>query len=46
MNASATATRILHRQLSHALPVAAGGDGVFLVDAEGRRYIDASGGAA
>ena len=39
-------TRILHRQMAHALPVAAGGEGIHLFDAQGRRYIDASGGAA
>ncbi|HMM86996.1 aspartate aminotransferase family protein [Azohydromonas sp.] len=39
-------THVLHRQLSSRLPVAVAGDGVCLVDREGRRYIDASGGAA
>jgi adenosylmethionine-8-amino-7-oxononanoate aminotransferase len=29
-----------------ALPVAAGGDGCWLIDADGRRYLDGSGGAA
>jgi adenosylmethionine-8-amino-7-oxononanoate aminotransferase len=37
---------ILHRQLQHPLPVAVGGSGVEIVDAEGRRYLDACGGAA
>ncbi len=41
-----TATRILHRQIHSRLPVAVGGRGVELYDAEGRTYIDASGGAA
>jgi adenosylmethionine-8-amino-7-oxononanoate aminotransferase len=39
-------TRILHRQIGLTLPVAVGGKGVELFDAEGRAYIDASGGAA
>jgi adenosylmethionine-8-amino-7-oxononanoate aminotransferase len=38
-------THILHRQIGHAYPVAVGGQGVFLRDADGREYIDASGGA-
>ncbi len=39
-------TRILHRQINHDYPVAVGGQGATIVDSEGRRYIDASGGAA
>lgn len=39
-------TRILHRQLHHAYPVAVSGEGPYVVDSEGRRYLDASGGAA
>jgi adenosylmethionine-8-amino-7-oxononanoate aminotransferase len=39
-------THILHRQIGHAYPVAVGGQGVVLRDADGREYIDASGGAA
>ena len=39
-------TRILHRQIGLDLPVAVGGKGVELFDAQGRAYIDASGGAA
>ncbi|MEO7761960.1 MAG: aspartate aminotransferase family protein [Casimicrobiaceae bacterium] len=39
-------SRILHRQLRTALPMAAGGRGVTVTDANGRTYIDASGGAA
>ena len=42
----APATRILHRQMTHALPLATGGEGCWLIDAHGRRYLDASGGAA
>jgi len=35
-----------HRNPSHEYPVAVAGDGVYLYDREGRRYLDASGGAA
>jgi adenosylmethionine-8-amino-7-oxononanoate aminotransferase len=39
-------THILHRQFGRTLPVAASGSGCTLTDTEGRRYLDASGGAA
>lgn len=39
-------THILHRQIAGTLPVAAGGSGIEIVDTAGRRYLDASGGAA
>src|SRR6188768_3257100 len=39
-------TAILHRSLRAQLPTAVGGEGIHLIDAAGRRYIDASGGAA
>ena len=39
-------TRVLHRQLRSTLPLAVGGQGMRLVDADGREYLDASGGAA
>jgi adenosylmethionine-8-amino-7-oxononanoate aminotransferase len=39
-------SHVLHRQLRHALPVAANAGGVTLTDTLGRSYIDASGGAA
>ena len=39
-------SHVLHRQLQHPLPVATGAAGVTITDAEGRQYIDASGGAA
>jgi adenosylmethionine-8-amino-7-oxononanoate aminotransferase len=39
-------THVMHRQLNRTFPAAVGGTGVWLVDAEGRRYLDASGGAA
>ncbi len=39
-------THILHRQIAGTLPVAAGGQGIEIVDSTGKRYLDASGGAA
>ncbi len=39
-------SRVLHRSLRHKLPTAVGVDGVNLIDSDGRRYIDACGGAA
>ena len=36
---------VFHRVLSKNLPVAKEGQGAFIVDGEGRRYLDASGGA-
>ncbi len=39
-------THILHRNPRLALPTAVAGDGVFLIDSHGKRYLDASGGAA
>lgn len=39
-------TRIFHRLIQGQLPVAAGGDGVYIIDKEGNRYLDACGGAA
>ena len=39
-------SRIVHRSLKGTPPVAVAGRGVYLVDAAGREYIDASGGAA
>jgi adenosylmethionine-8-amino-7-oxononanoate aminotransferase len=39
-------TRILHRQIRNELPVAASGHGIYILDARGHEYIDASGGAA
>jgi len=39
-------THVLHRQLRTMPPMAIGGQGVWIVDAEGGRYLDASGGAA
>ncbi|MFC3674809.1 aspartate aminotransferase family protein [Ferrovibrio xuzhouensis] len=39
-------SHILHRQINHEYPVAVGGQGIYIEDATGKRYIDASGGAA
>ena len=41
-----SATHVFHRNLLHTPPVALKGEGVWLEDAAGKRYIDASGGAA
>jgi adenosylmethionine-8-amino-7-oxononanoate aminotransferase len=39
-------THVFHRQLRTTPPVAVGGRGVWIVDADGNEYLDASGGAA
>ncbi|HLX29047.1 MAG TPA: aspartate aminotransferase family protein [Casimicrobiaceae bacterium] len=39
-------TRVMHRNLRVTPPVAVGGAGIEIVDRSGKRYIDASGGAA
>ncbi|MBV6657512.1 MAG: aspartate aminotransferase family protein [Devosiaceae bacterium] len=39
-------TKLFHRNSRTSYATAVGGDGIELIDAEGRRYIDASGGAA
>ncbi|HKN29851.1 MAG TPA: aspartate aminotransferase family protein [Roseiarcus sp.] len=39
-------THILHRAANPVMPIAVGGSGAEIFDAEGRRYLDASGGAA
>lgn len=39
-------SRVLHRTFSPELPRAVRGEGPFLFDQQGRRYLDASGGAA
>ena len=41
-----TDTRIFHRHLRHIPRTAVSGQGVYLTDAEGKQYLDASGGAA
>ncbi|WGD49835.1 aspartate aminotransferase family protein [Bradyrhizobium sp. CB1650] len=43
---AARTTRVLHRSLREAPPKAIGGEGVYLFAEDGRRVIDASGGAA
>ena len=39
-------THVFHRNPKHMLPYAVKGDGIRIVDKEGKSYIDASGGAA
>ena len=39
-------SQVFHRQSAVVPPVAVAGEGVFLIDREGKRYLDASGGAA
>lgn len=39
-------SHIFHREFDRTLPTAVGGEGCYLIDSEGRRYLDASGGAA
>jgi adenosylmethionine-8-amino-7-oxononanoate aminotransferase len=37
---------VLHRDLRHVPPMAVAGEGSWIIDADGKRYLDASGGAA
>ncbi len=39
-------THVLHRQIGHRYPVAESARGIFIRDADGKDYIDATGGAA
>jgi len=39
-------THVFQRLIPAKMPVAVGGEGVYIVDSEGKRYLDASGGAA
>ena len=39
-------SRVLHRSLRDMPPKAIGGEGIYLIAEDGRRVIDASGGAA
>ena len=39
-------THVFHRSLKADYPVAVAGDGPFIIDREGKRYFDGSGGAA
>jgi adenosylmethionine-8-amino-7-oxononanoate aminotransferase len=43
---SARKSRVLHRSLRETPPIASGGGGVWLISEDGRRVLDASGGAA
>lgn len=43
---AAAGTHVFHRHLRQHYPVAVAGDGPYLIDAEGKRYLDGSGGAA
>ncbi len=45
-NLPAPHTRVLHRHSHADMPVAVGGDGPYIIDSRGNRYLDASGGAA
>jgi len=46
MNREPAVTDVFHRDLRHTYPVAVAGDGPYLIDATGKRYLDGSGGAA
>src|ERR1700742_1877090 len=37
-------SHVLHRDLNRPLPVAVRGEGAYVIDAAGKRYLDASGG--
>ena len=39
-------SRVFHRDPRHAYPVAVRGEGAYVIDRDGKRYLDASGGAA
>lgn len=39
-------THVFHRHLRQAYPVAVAGEGPYLIDRDGKRYLDGSGGAA
>ena len=41
-----TSSHVVHRRMTHPHPLAERGEGVYLWDTDGKRYIDASGGAA
>ncbi len=46
MQTSTNPSHVFHRHLHNTPPLAVGGQGVYLTDADGKTYIDASGGAA
>ena len=39
-------SHVFHRHTQHAYPVAVRGQGLYVIDRDGKRYLDASGGAA
>ena len=39
-------SHVFHRMPATSLPIAAYGDGLYIVDSAGKRYLDASGGPA
>jgi adenosylmethionine-8-amino-7-oxononanoate aminotransferase len=39
-------TAVVHRDLNRPFPVLVRAEGVYLYDAEGRRYLDGSGGSS
>ncbi|MDC0134295.1 aminotransferase class III-fold pyridoxal phosphate-dependent enzyme, partial [Porticoccaceae bacterium] len=39
-------SRVFHRHTQNQLPVAMQGDGAYILDKKGNRYLDACGGAA
>ncbi len=39
-------SHVLHRDLKKSLPVAVKGEGAYIIDDTGKRYLDASGGPA
>lgn len=41
-----TVTHVFQRRIAQRLPVAVKGDGAYIIDEAGKRYLDASGGAA
>jgi adenosylmethionine-8-amino-7-oxononanoate aminotransferase len=46
MSIPSAVTAVFHRSLRSTLPVAVRGEGIYIIDSEGKRYMDASGGAA
>jgi adenosylmethionine-8-amino-7-oxononanoate aminotransferase len=43
---SSSTSRVFHREFGQELPKAVRGEGIWVIDSEGKRYLDASGGAA
>lgn len=46
MKRDTNTTAVFHRNPRHAYPIAVAGEGPYLIDETGRRYLDGSGGAA